>query len=154
MLGPFRQEDAVDPSPTIIAFIKGFEQCRLHAYMPTPNDKPTIGWGTTGSDIVMGLSWSQEQCDDRFAADLSRFAQGVSRLLTGATSQNQFDGMLSLAYNIGLGNFGPSTLLRLHNSGDFGGVPAEFLRWNHQAGQVLPGLTRRRQGEADIYRGA
>ena len=44
------------PSPTIIAFIQGFEQCRLDAYMPTPNDKPTIGWGTTGKDVALGMS--------------------------------------------------------------------------------------------------
>ena len=74
-------------------------------------------------------------------------------MLTGTTSQNQFDAMLSLAYNIGMANFGPSTLLRLHNAGEFAAVPAQFLRWNHQAGQVLAGLTRRRQGEADIYQG-
>jgi GH24 family phage-related lysozyme (muramidase) len=141
------------PSQTIISFIQGFEQCRPDAYMPTPNDRPTIGWGTTGNDIVMGLSWTQQQCDDRFAADLDSFAAGVTRLLTGDTSQNQFDAMLSLAYNIGLGNFGSSTLLRLHNGGDFDNVPAQFLRWNHQGGQVLNGLTRRRQGEAGIYQG-
>jgi lysozyme len=141
------------PSPSIITFIQGFEQCRLDSYMPTPKDKPTIGWGTTGDDVTMGMTWTQQQCDDRFATDLDRFADGVSSLLTVDTAQNQFDAMLSLAYNIGLGNFKASTLLRLHNQQDFDAVPAQFLRWNLQAGQVLAGLTRRRQGEADIYQG-
>jgi GH24 family phage-related lysozyme (muramidase) len=142
------------PSPSIIAFIQGFEQCRLDSYMPTPNDRPTIGWGSTGDDITMGMTWTQQQCDDRFAADLDSFADQVSGVLTIDTAQNQFDAMVSIAYNIGMGNFGPSTLLRLHNQGNFDAVPAQFLRWNHQHGEVLAGLTRRRQGEADIYQGA
>ena len=101
----------------------------------------------------MGLVWTQQDCDARFTTDLDKFADGISRLLTGETSQNHFDAMLSLAYNIGLGNFGSSTLLRLHNAADFEAVPAQFLRWNLQKGQVLAGLTRRRQGEAAIYQG-
>jgi GH24 family phage-related lysozyme (muramidase) len=140
------------PSPACIALIKSFEQCRLTAYLPTPKDKPTIGWGTTGADIHLGMTWTQEQCDARFAADLDRFALGVSAALTGQTSQPQFDAMTSLAYNIGLGAFESSTLLRLHDAGDFTAADAQFARWNKQAGQVLPGLTRRRAAEAAMYR--
>ena len=141
------------PSPAGIALIKSFEQCRLTAYLPTPKDKPTIGWGTTGADIKMGMTWTQAECDERFAADLSAFAEGVSAALTGETTQPQFDAMTSLAYNIGARAFKNSTLLRLHNAGDFAAAAAQFARWNKQAGQVLAGLTRRRAAEAAIYRG-
>jgi len=141
------------PSPAGIALIKSFEQCRLTAYLPTPKDKPTIGWGTTGADIKMGMTWTQAECDERFAADLRAFAEGVSAALTGETTQPQFDAMTSLAYNIGARAFKNSTLLRLHNAGDFAAAAAQFARWNKQAGQVLAGLTRRRAAEAAIYRG-
>jgi GH24 family phage-related lysozyme (muramidase) len=140
-------------SQSIVTFIQGYEKCRLQSCMPTPNDKPTIGWGTTGSDIVMGMTWTQAQCDARFASDLDNFAQGVTSRLTGDTTQNQFDALLSLAYNIGLGNFGPSTVLRMHNAGDFAAVPAHFLDWKYQKGQVLQGLLNRREAEAKVYQG-
>jgi lysozyme len=143
----------VTPSPRIAAFIKSFEACRLESYLPTPNDRPTIGWGSTGPDITLGMTWTQAEADDRFDRDLLQFGDDVDNLITGLTTQDQFDAMVSLAYNIGMGNFGSSTLLRLHNDGDIAEVPAQFLRWNHQAGTALPGLTRRRQAEADIYEG-
>jgi lysozyme len=142
------------PSPACIALIQSFEQCRFAAYLPTPQDRPTIGWGTTGEDIQLGMTWTQQQCDERFASDLSRFAEGVSAALTGETRQNQFDAMVSLAYNIGPGAFKASTLLRRHNAGDFDAAAAQFVAWSKQAGQILQGLVRRRAAEAAMYRGA
>ena len=66
------------PSTKCADFIKSFEQCRLKAYMPTPNDVPTIGWGSTGPDIRMGMAWTQEQADERFASDLAKFGAKVA----------------------------------------------------------------------------
>jgi lysozyme len=94
--------------------IKSFEACekaigdgRFQAY-PDPGtggDPWTIGWGSTGPDIHKGLVWTQQQCDDRFAADVSCFALEVDKLIGPvSTTQSEFDAMVSLAYNIGLGN--------------------------------------------------
>lgn len=149
---PRPARETLSPSPACEAFIKGFEACRLTAYMPTAHDVPTIGWGSTGPDIRLGLTWTQEACDARFARDLGQFAAGVSRALAGAaTRQAQFDAMVSLAYNIGIANFASSTLLRLHRAGDHAGAAAQFPRWNKQKGKVLAGLTRRREGERQMY---
>ena len=139
------------PSPACSALIKSFEQCRLRAYKPTPNDVWTCGWGSTGPDVGPTTVWTQAQADTRFDTSLASFAAGVAHLLTGSTTQPQFDAMVSLAYNIGLGNFGPSTLLKMHNAGDYAGAAAQFSRWNKQAGEVLAGLTRRRAAEAALY---
>lgn len=150
------------PSPRCIAFIKSFEKCKLVAYMPTKNDRPTLGWGSTGRDIKMGMTWTQEQADARFDRDLAMFAAGVEHLIGGApTNQAQFDAMVSFAYNVGLDDdgdgvaegFGDSTLLKKHKSGDFKGAADQFKFWNKQKGVVLAGLTRRRGGEAAMYRG-
>ena len=141
------------PSPRIASFIQGFEQCRLESFLPTPNDVPTIGWGATGPDITLGMTWTQQQCDDRFTIDLARFGEGVSNLISLAATQDQYDAMVSLAYNIGLGAFGASTLLTLHNEGQYILAAEQFVRWNHQGGVVLDGLTRRREAEAAIYEG-
>lgn len=145
------------PSARCASFIKGYEKCRLTAYLPTKDDVPTIGWGSTGPDIKLGMTWTQAQADARFAADLARFAANVSALVGKApTTQAQFDALVSFAYNVGYGDGGlkTSTLLRLHKAGDYAGAAAQFARWNKQKGKVLNGLTTRRAAEAAMYRGA
>ncbi|NIJ18483.1 GH24 family phage-related lysozyme (muramidase) [Sphingomonas naasensis] len=143
------------------ALIQQFEGCakrradgRLDAY-PDPGtggDPWTIGWGSTGPDIRRGTVWTQAQADERFEADVHRFAAKVDALLgDDPTKPGQFDAMVSLAYNIGLGNFASSTLLRLHRAGNFEGAAAQFARWNKAAGRVLPGLTKRRAAERALY---
>lgn len=142
------------PSTKAADFIKSFEACRLKAYMPTPNDVPTIGWGSTGPDIRMGMSWTQAQADARFAVDLVRFGAKVAADIGAAqTTQSQFDAMTSLAYNIGDAAFERSTLLKRHLSHDYDGAAAQFAVWNKQAGKVLNGLVKRRTAEARMYRG-
>lgn len=142
------------PSTKCADFIKGFESCCLTAYMPTPKDVPTIGWGSTGADIRMGMKWTQQQADDRFASDLARFGAKVSDLIGATpTKQNEYDAMTSLAYNIGQGNFASSTVLRKHKAGDHEGAAAAFELWNKQKGVVLNGLVKRRTAEAEMYRG-
>jgi len=149
------------PSDSCVKLIQQFEGCAKRqpdgtfAAYPDPGtggDPWTIGWGSTGPDIKKGTVWTQQQCDSRFQEHLGQFAQGVSKALGGAaTSQHQFDAMVSFAYNVGLGNFGSSTLLKKHKAGDYKGAAAEFARWNKAAGKVLPGLTKRRAAEAALY---
>ena len=150
-LGLARAVNGLTPSARCADFIKGFESCRLTAYMPTKNDVPTIGWGTT-KGVKMGMTWTQEQADAAFAAELAEFgARVASHLGSAPTTQAQYDAMVSLAYNIGVDGFGDSTLLRMHKAGDHAGAAAQFGRWNKQAGVVLNGLTRRRAAEAAMY---
>jgi lysozyme len=142
-----------------------FESCKLEAY-PDPGSKDgkpwTIGWGSTGPDIYKGLKWTQEQADARFLSDLAKFEDGVTRLLGGcATTQNQFDALVSLAYNIGLDEdkdtiaegLGDSSLLRKHKVGDFTGAAAEFPKWKFNDGRPMKGLVRRRAAERVLYEG-
>lgn len=151
------------PSKACLDLIKSFERCerkrsdgKLEAY-PDPGsggDPWTIGWGSTGKDIRKGTVWTQQQADERFAAHVDEFAAKVRGLIGGAdTTQNQFDAMVSFAYNVGTANLAGSTLLRKHREGDYARAAAEFGRWNKAAGKVLAGLTRRREAEAAMYRG-
>jgi len=148
------------PSKACIDLIKSFETCRLTAYMPTAKDRPTIGWGTTGPDVRMGMTWTQGHADARFERDLADFATGVTHELQGKpTTQGQFDALVSFAYNVGLDDdadtiaegLGDSTLLKRHLAGDYAGAAAQFALWNKQAGVVLGGLTRRRAAERALY---
>lgn len=149
------------PSPACVSLIQEFEGCAtrqpdgsFHAY-PDPGsggDPWTIGWGSTGADIKQGVSWTQQQCDERFTEHLASFAAGVSNAVGSAkTTQNQFDAMTSFAYNLGLGNLQSSTLLKLHKAGDYAGAQGQFARWNKAGGKVMAGLTRRRAAEAALY---
>lgn len=151
------------PSDVCAKNIMKFEGCakkrpdgRYDAY-PDPGsggDPWTIGWGSTGPDIKPGTIWTQAQADTRFAADLAKFATKVDTLLGGtATTQAQFDGMVSLAYNIGDAAFAKSTLLKRHKLGDYGGAAAQFAAWNRAGGKVMTGLTKRRAAEMKIYQG-
>ena len=147
------------PSKRIEAFIQGYEKCRLKAYMPTPNDVPTIGWGRT-KGVVMGMTQTQAEADADFAADLSERARFLAKVLGGAaTSQNQFDAMISLMYNIGGPNFAGSSVLTNHKAQHYSTAALAFRLWNKQrnkmTGQLeeLKGLTRRRLAEAAIYAG-
>ena len=146
-----------------IGLIRDFEGCRLEAY-PDPGtggDPWTIGWGSTGPDIEEGTVWTQEEADARFASDINDFAAGVAKGIKVDVSDNQFAAMVSLAYNIGLGKktvgdkkgsgFLGSTLLKRVNEERFDEAADEFLKWNKAAGRVMPGLTRRREAERELF---
>jgi lysozyme len=132
------------------ALIQQFEGCRLAAYRCSAG-KWTCGYGSTGPDVTAHTVWTQTQADARFALDLDRFELGVERLVKVRLNQNQFDALVSLGYNIGLANLAASTLLRLLNAGEYGKAGAEFNRWIHAGGAVLPGLIRRRSAERDLF---
>ncbi len=134
-------------------FIKGYEQCRLTAYQDS-HVPPiwTIGWGHTGPEVHEGLIWLQAYADQVFEQKDSLYAQHtVDTLVAVPLSQNQYDALVSLVYNIGAHAFATSTLLRLLNAGDIGGASGQFMVWNHSGGVVSLGLTRRRMAEEQIF---
>ena len=162
MIGGADQAD--QPISTIgaqgIALIKRFEGCAkkradgmIEAYPdPASGGEPwTIGWGATGVGIAPDTVWTQTECDARLEADLARYAAAVARALgDAATTQHQFDALVSFHYNTGA--IARATLTKKHIAGDYAGAAAEFARWNKAAGKVMRGLVRRREAEAALYR--
>lgn len=137
------------------ALIKSHEGLRLQAYL-CPAGVLTIGYGHTGSDVTPGKRISQAEADALFDRDIAKFSAGVARLVSfSGTTDSQFSALVSLAFNIGVGAFGKSSALRLHNAGDHQGAARAFLLWNKATVngrlQALPGLTRRRNEEAALY---
>lgn len=135
-----------------IDLIKQFEGYSSKAYPdPATGGAPwTIGYGTTNG-VKPGMVITAEQAEKMLRDDVAKFESGVSALLKVPTTQGQFDAMVSLAYNIGLGNFGKSTLLRKHNEKCYSCAAGQFPVWNRAAGKVMNGLTRRRNAERDMY---
>lgn len=133
------------------ALIKSFEGLRLKAYPdPATGGEPwTIGFGHTGG-VKPGDVITEATADALLLADLGRFEAAVSKLCP-ITTQNQFDALVSLCFNIGEGNLKESTLRRLHNEGAYDQAKAQFARWNRAAGKEMAGLTRRRAAEALLY---
>jgi lysozyme len=131
--------------------IKSREQLRLTAYLPTPKDKWTIGYGHTGKDVYEGLTWVLSQAEDAFQRDTAWAVAAVMRHTDVALTQNQFDALVAFCFNVGEPQFASSTLLRDVNARNFAGAALEFAKWNHQDGVVLAGLTVRRAQEAALF---
>ena len=133
-----------------IDLIKKHEGLRLKAYLPTPNDVWTIGYGHT-RDVRPGQVISQSQAEDFLRQDLDWVENSLNNSVKVPLKQNQYDALASLVYNIGATNFQSSTLLRKLNTGDYKGASEQFLVWNKQKGRTLKGLVKRRQEEKDYF---
>ena len=136
-----------------LSLIKSFEGLRLKAYK-CPAGVWTIGYGHTGKDVKPGMIITEEQAEEYLRQDLERFEKGVDDLVEVDINENQYSALVSLAYNIGLGNFKKSTLLKLINKGnqnELEAVHSQFKRWVWAGSQILPGLQRRREAEFKLY---
>jgi lysozyme len=132
--------------------IAAHEGLRLVAY-PDPGtggDPWTIGVGHTGG-VRPGDRITREQAMRYLAEDLATAEAAITAAVRVPLTQNRFDALVSLVFNIGAGAFRSSTLLRLLNMGDYAGAAAQFLRWNKAGGREMPGLTRRRADERDLF---
>lgn len=133
-----------------IEHLKLWEELRTEAYLPTPNDVYTIGYGHTRG-VCEGLTCTEPQAERWLDEDADEAEQSINRQVTVPLSQNQFDALVGLVFNIGVGAFRRSTLLRVLNDGKYDQVPAQIKRWKYQDGQVLRGLVRRREAEAQMF---
>jgi lysozyme len=129
--------------------LKSFESCRLEAYKDVKG-LWTIGYGHT-NDVHEGEIVSQAAADALLEMDLRRLETQVLAVLHKSPTQNQFDAMICLSYNIGFYAFKSSGLLQLFNFGDIEGAAKEFLKWDNVAHKECAGLLRRRQAEQKLF---
>ena len=137
-----------------VDLITSFEDTRTKAYDDSVGIW-TIGIGTTvypnGTKVKQGDICTLEQAKSYFKHDLAKFEKTVNESVTVPLSQNQFDALVSLTYNIGSGAFKTSTLLKKLNAKDYSGAADQFLAWKKADGKVLPGLVRRREAERSLF---
>jgi lysozyme len=133
-----------------------FEGLKLKPYLCSAKI-PTIGYGNTyypdGKRVtLLDKEITKEHAFDIFKEVADRFAKRVDTLVTKPLTQNQFNALVSFAYNVGTGSFQSSTLLKKVNinPNDLT-IRAEFLRWNKANKVVVNGLTIRRTEESKLY---
>lgn len=118
-------------------------------------DVPTIGWGCT-EGVKMGMVWTRHQAEEAFDREVAKFEDAVTQLVTVPINANEFDALVSLAYNIGIGSskkpgFSTSSVLKRLNKGDRVGAAKAFHMWNRAGGAVVNGLVQRRASEASLF---
>ncbi len=140
--------------------IKHWEQLRLSAYMPTPNDKWTIGWGHTGT-AYEGMVVSEDEAEDLILDDLEWVERDLNRKIVCKypLMQCEYDALVSFTFNVGSSWMDNSGVLRELQAGNYDRIPRQIRRWNKQTNkstgkkEVVKGLVARRSHEVDLWRG-
>ncbi len=144
--------------------IAKFEGLSLKPYLCSAK-VPTIGFGSTfyedGTKVTMlDKPITKTRALDMLKVITDKFAKDVDKLVISDVNQNQFNALVSFAYNVGSDidtdtiaeGLGDSTLLKKVNKNpDDPSIRNEFLKWNKAGGKIITGLTRRRNEEASIY---
>lgn len=138
------------PSAKAYAIIKNWEKFRPTAYRPTKRDRWTIGWGHTAG-VYEGMTCTTAQAEIWLVQDTETAVECINRVVKVALTQNQFDALVSLVFNIGVTNFSSSHLLTHLNAGDYAGAADRFLKWDYSKGTELDGLENRRKQERDVF---
>jgi lysozyme len=130
----------------------------FHAYYDRDGRIWTIGYGHTAGVSRKSKPLTKKQATDLLDHDLNHtyapavegqlYAYRIRRFMT----QNQFDALVSLAYNLGPGILSPiHTIGQELKAKHWHGAADAFLLYNHSGGRVLVGLTRRRQAERALF---
>jgi lysozyme len=139
-----------------LGLIKRFEGFRAEAYRDAVGVL-TIGYGHTAMagapDVREGQTITREEGGRILDRDVDAFARGVAKCLARELAPPQFSALVSFAYNVGLGNFRKSSVLKAVNSGALDAVPRRLQLWVKAGGRVLPGLVKRRAAEAAMFAG-
>jgi len=115
----------------------------------------TIGFGTikypNGVRVKKGDTCTLEQAKEYMRHDLIEFEHTVNSSVKVLLSQNQFDALVSLSYNIGSSAFKSSTLVKKLNTGDYQGAADQFNVWVNAGGKRMQGLVNRRDKEKLLF---
>ena len=146
--------DQLAVSPFGVDLICSFEGKRLTAYDDGVGVW-TIGFGTTvypnGIKVMKGDTCTEAQAKTYMAHDLKKFEATVNKAVTVQLNQNQFDALVSLAYNIGTNAFSKSTLVKKLNANDIRGAADQFDVWVNAGGKRMQGLVNRRAREKALF---
>lgn len=130
-------------------FIGHYEGLRLKAYR-CPGGVWTIGYGHT-QGVKAGDTCTAEDAASWLIEDIADHQSRLARYVNMPVTEGQFIALTSIAFNIGVTRLLKSKLLRKLNTGDIRGAAKEFLDFDLSNGKRLPGLTKRRKAESDLF---
>lgn len=139
-----------------IDLIKKFEGYSSKSYQDSVGVW-TIGYGCTmwsdGKKVKEGQVIDLTAAEKLLQWEVEQKTKAITALLAGVPiNQNQLDAVISFTYNLGVGAFTRSTLLKKIKANPADpAIRDEFMKWNKAGGVVLKGLTRRREAEANLY---
>ena len=142
-----------------VALVQKYEGFSSKPYL-CPAGKATIGYGATfyvdGKAVTLkDKPITQAEATQLLIALLHQFAAKLKPLIKVNLNDNQFSALVSFAYNVGIGNFQSSTMLKLINASKFDQAANEFLKWSkarvNGVLQPLPGLVKRRAAERSLF---
>lgn len=138
-----------------VQLIAESESCKYNAEGLIITYRDSVGiltgpWGIT-TNIKASDTWTQEVADKMFCDELTNYANKIKKLITNDATPEEFAAMCSLAWNIGVGAFSKSTVLKQHNLGNYENAARAFNLWNKAGGRVVRGLTARRLRESSLY---
>jgi len=132
--------------------IKSFEGFRAMPYQDVVG-KWTVGYGhlmVAGDGCVEGSPITMGQATELLRKDLHTAEEAVNACGV-ELEQNEFDALVSFVYNLGVGAFQRSTLLKLIKSGNKLAASGEFPKWSMAGGKEVPGILKRRHAEQDCF---
>ena len=138
----------------MLALIKKWEGCKLKAYKDG-GGVWTIGYGTTfypdGSKVKEGDICIMEQAEQWLQIHCNNLVFEILHEVKSTLKENQLAALVCFVYNIGMGAFKKSTMLKLLNEGKYGEAAGQFPRWNKDNGKEVQGLTNRRLDEQKLF---
>jgi lysozyme len=140
-------------SQAAIDLIKRFESLQLEAYL-CPAHVWTIGWGHT-ADVQPGMRITEQRAEELLSLDIGWVERDLSSVIHAPLTEGQHDALVSLCFNLKGGprqlpKIAPKLVAKIE-SRDYAAAALEFLDINRAHGQVLPGLTRRREAERELF---
>lgn len=106
--------------------------------------------GHTGSELRIGQTFTDEECNILMQKDASKAVDAINKYVMVDISEHTAVALVSFTYNVGVENFRKSTLLKKLNSGDLVGACNELPKWVYSKGKKLPGLVKRREKEREL----
>lgn len=133
-------------SAVCVGLIAAYEGFVDHTYTDAVGVK-TIGYGHTGKDVKSGQKITKDAAKALLESDANKHWSQISQYIKVPISQSEAEAYTSFAYNVGVGNFKNSTLLKKLNQGKYSEACAQLNKWVYAGGKKLPGLVKRRNAE-------
>lgn len=134
-----------------LAFLRRWEGFRPTPYFCAGN-KRTIGYGHVLQNNEDYTTISLREAEALLRKDVAKVEAALEKALKEVElTQSQWDALVSFVFNVGIGNFRKSTLLKKLKQGDFKAAADEFLKWTKAEGKTVRGLQRRREAERQMF---